>query len=334
MFPAPTTSAISTPRFATPCTWPAMRSTRSGSVPYSRPPIRASPDSFSSTRLNAGSSATARTSYALFPDHKPGEAGDPHVLAGPRRDLGAQFLDRLAVVGVGPNMFLLQQCSLLRPLLKLAVDDLRHDVVRLAFLAGLRLEHPALGLPCLLGDLLRRDDQRRRRSARDVNRDLARELFELVAAGDEVRLALDLHQHAHLPGRVDVGRHDALGGGSPASLGGRRLPLHAKDLDRLVDVALRLPEGGLAVHDPGAGAVPELLDVRRLDLVAVGTHELGSWPASAGAASLLSAAAAAALAASAASFLACSSASRRWRSSSSRLRRSASSAWRSASALR
>src|SRR6188472_741247 len=239
MFPAPTTSAISTPRFATPCTWPAMRSTRSGSVPYSRPPIRASPDSFSSTRLNAGSSATARTSYALFPDHKPGEARDPHVLAG-----------------------------------------LRRDIVRLALLAGLRLEQPALGLPCLLGDLLRRDDQRRRRSARDVNRDLARELLELVAAGDEVRLALDLHQHAHLPGRVDVGRHDALGGGSSASLGGRRLALHAQDLDRLVDIAPRLPEGGLAVHDPGAGAVPELLDIRRLDVVAVGTHELGSWPAS------------------------------------------------------
>src|SRR5690348_8564398 len=87
-----------------------------------------------------------RTSYALFADHKPGEAGDPHVLAGLRRDLGAQLLDGLAVVGVGPNVLLLEQRGLLRPLLKLALDDLRNDVVRLALLAGLRLEHPALRL--------------------------------------------------------------------------------------------------------------------------------------------------------------------------------------------
>src|SRR3954470_3496003 len=155
MFPAPTTSAISTPRLATPCTWAAIPSTRSGSVPYSRPPIRASPESFSSTRLNAGSSATAQTSYALFPDHKPGEARDPHVLAGPRRDLRTQFLDRLALVGVGANVLLLEKRDLLRPLLKLPIDDLSNDVVRLALLASLGLEDPALSLPSLVWDLVR-----------------------------------------------------------------------------------------------------------------------------------------------------------------------------------
>src|SRR3954453_202516 len=321
MLPAPTTSRISTPRLATPWTCPAIRSTRSGSVPYSRPPIRASPDSFSSTRLNAGSSATARTSYALFPDHKPGEAGDPYVLAGLRRDLGAQLLDGLAVIGIGAHVLLLEQRGLLRPLLELSVDDLRHDVVGLALLASLRLEHPALRLAGLLGYLFRGDDQWRRWSPGDVNRDLARELLELVAAGDEVRLALHLHQHAHLPRGVDVRRHDALGGGSPASLGGGCLALHAQDLDGFVDVTLRFREGGLAVHDPGARAVAELLDVRGLDVAAVRAHELASCFASAGAASLPCGAAAAAFAASSASFLACSSASRRWRASSSRLRR-------------
>ena len=35
MLPAPTTIATSTPRAVTSRTWPAMRSTRSGSVPYS-----------------------------------------------------------------------------------------------------------------------------------------------------------------------------------------------------------------------------------------------------------------------------------------------------------
>src|SRR4051794_17141533 len=104
MLPAPTTSAISTPRLATSWTCAAMPSTRSGSVPYSRPPIRASPESFSRTRLNAGSSDTPATIVLRLPllaDGEPGEARDPHVLAGLRGDLRPHLLDRLAVVAVG-----------------------------------------------------------------------------------------------------------------------------------------------------------------------------------------------------------------------------------------
>ena len=55
MLPAPTTTAISTPRSETSWTCVAIRSTRSGSVPYSSEPIRASPESFSRTRLKTGS---------------------------------------------------------------------------------------------------------------------------------------------------------------------------------------------------------------------------------------------------------------------------------------
>ena len=50
MFPPPTTIATSTPRRWTAATSFAIASTRSGSVPYSRLPISASPESFSSTR--------------------------------------------------------------------------------------------------------------------------------------------------------------------------------------------------------------------------------------------------------------------------------------------
>ena len=47
MLPAPTTTATSTPRWDAEWIWPLMRSMRSGSVPYSSEPIRASPESFS-----------------------------------------------------------------------------------------------------------------------------------------------------------------------------------------------------------------------------------------------------------------------------------------------
>ena len=54
-------------------------------------------------------------------------------------------------------VLLLEQRDLLAPLRELALDDLLDYVLGLALLAGLGLEHPALGLPLLLGDLLRRD---------------------------------------------------------------------------------------------------------------------------------------------------------------------------------
>src|SRR5680860_99499 len=52
MLPPPTTTAISTPRSATVLIWAAMARIRSGSAPYSSGPIRASPESLSSTRSN------------------------------------------------------------------------------------------------------------------------------------------------------------------------------------------------------------------------------------------------------------------------------------------
>src|SRR5262245_1215054 len=152
MLPAPITTAISTPRSATPWISAAIRSTRAGSVPYSSSPWSASPESFNRTRPKAGS-ATA----PLLPHYEPGEAGDRDVLAHPRGDVGAQVLDRLALVPVLVDVLLLQQGDLALPLRDLAADDLLDDVVGLAVLAGLRLEHVALRLPFLVGDLLGAD---------------------------------------------------------------------------------------------------------------------------------------------------------------------------------
>src|SRR5919109_3217974 len=116
MFPAPTTSATSTPRAVTEVTCWAIRATRSGSVPYSSEPIRASPETFSSTRLKRGDPIGWR-SYGLCEPFRnrgapcrrgpvglrlrlahlePGEAGDAHVLARLRGQLGPQILERPA----------------------------------------------------------------------------------------------------------------------------------------------------------------------------------------------------------------------------------------------
>src|ERR671933_106413 len=107
MLPAPTTTASSTPRACTPAIWAAIAATRSGSVPCSRRPMSASPDSFRSTRLNTGlgrapSSATAAPLFLA--DGEAHEAPDHDVLAGARREPGPQLLDRLAVVLVAVDV--------------------------------------------------------------------------------------------------------------------------------------------------------------------------------------------------------------------------------------
>src|SRR5919198_4742869 len=136
MLPAPTTTAISTPFAETSLICLVIASTRSGSVPYSSEPISASPESFSRTRLKRGDAIGWR-SYGLqrafslracapkarparprllLPHLEAREAGDAHVLAGLRGQLGAQVLDRPIVIAVGANMLLLEQGDVPVPL--------------------------------------------------------------------------------------------------------------------------------------------------------------------------------------------------------------------------
>src|SRR4249920_3411790 len=76
MFPPPTTIAISTPLRCTPAISAATAATRAGSMPYSRSPIRASPESLRSTRRNgdrpAAGSRVAGSTLVNSGDRVPG----------------------------------------------------------------------------------------------------------------------------------------------------------------------------------------------------------------------------------------------------------------------
>ena len=107
---------------------------------------------------------------------------------------------------------------------------------------------------------------------RDVQRDVARELQEVVVARDEVGLAVDLDEHADLAVGVDVALRPC-----PRPPRGRRAwppcawPLTRRISIALLDVAARPPASALlAVHHPRAGAVAEGLDVLRADRGACG----------------------------------------------------------------
>ena len=83
--------------------------------------------------------------------------------------------------------------------------------------------------------------------------------LELLAAGDEVGLALELHDRADVA--VDLERHDALVVVAVVALGAGGKALLAEELLGGVDVAAGLLERLLAVHHPGAGAVAQRLHV-------------------------------------------------------------------------
>src|SRR3712207_2249184 len=230
--------------------------------------MRASPDSLSRTRLNAGATRSPR----LLADGEAGEAADADVLAGLRGDLVLQLLDRLALVLVLVDVLLVEEDDLLHPLAQLALDDPRADVLGLVgglLLEDLRLAVAGGRVDVVLGDELRV-------GGGDVQCDVPREGGEVVVARDEVRLAVDLDEHADLGVRVDVRLDRALGSDALAAVLDALALLLAEDLDGLLDVAAGLDERLLAVHHPRAGALAQGLHVLGGRGVGVGAHRVPS----------------------------------------------------------
>src|SRR6185369_8934282 len=111
-------------------------------------------------------------------------------------------------------------------------------------------------------------------------RDLRGCLLEQVGLRDEVRLAVQLDQHAGL-GAVEVGHDQAVGRGAGGALVHVLGALKPKQLDRRLDVAVGFIECVLAVHHAGAGLLTEPLHVSggkiRHVLVSRYVLNLASW---------------------------------------------------------
>ena len=88
----------------------------------------------------------------------------------------------------------------------------------------------------------------------------AREVQERVGAADEVSLAIDLDEHAGVA--VNMRDDRPLGGDAARFLTRGGEALLAKDLRRLVHVAVRLGQRVLHVHHAGARALAQVLDHR------------------------------------------------------------------------
>src|SRR5215211_664991 len=208
---------------------------------------------------------------------EPGEAADDDVLAGLGREVAAQLLDGLAVVLVGVDVDLVEQHDLAQPLLQLALADPRADVLGLG--GGLLLEHAGLTVARILRDVVLGDPAGLRRR-RDVQGHVLGEGDEVGVGGDEVGVAVDLDEHAHLAVGVDVALDGALAGLSVGELAELAAHLDAKDLDGLLRVPVRLFEGALGVHHPGAGLLAQGGDVLGADLLLC--HAFCSWVSGAG----------------------------------------------------
>src|SRR6202035_5769820 len=263
MFPAPTTIATSTPWSRMAVTWRATATTRSGSAPYWRSPISASPESFRSMRVKAGAiAAQSLPASGLLAYGEAGEAAYHDVLAGGGSQLVTQLLDGLALE-LRVVHDLLEQHDRAEPRVELAGHDPLAHVLRLV--RRLLLVDAGLRIALLVGNVLAADVGNRRGGG-DLHGDLAGEGDEIVVLGDEDRVAVHLHQHPDLGSRVHIGLHGALRGGPLAGMLDL-LPLpDPEDLDGLLDIPLRLGEGLLAVHHARARPVAQGLYVLGCDL--------------------------------------------------------------------
>src|SRR5690242_13802619 len=142
----------------------------------------------------------------LLPEGVAGESPDPDVLADRRDPVRDELADGSLLVAER----LVEQAHLGEPLLELAFDDLRPDRLGLLLdrLVGEQLL--PLGLEVRRRDRILVDIDGRQ--AGDLDREIADELLELVGAGDEVRLAVDLDQDADATAGMDVAADEALAG--------------------------------------------------------------------------------------------------------------------------
>src|SRR3954470_10686996 len=153
---------------------------------------------------------------------------------------------------------LIKQAHFLVELRPLAFDDFLDNLRSFASRRSLRAVDFLLALVVLRRDILTADVLRI--GCCDVHRDVVQQLFEIVSAGNEVALAIELEQHSDLAASMDIARHRPFICASRSFLASRGYPLLAQNNHRLLDVAVRLGKSILAVANGGAGLVAQLFN--------------------------------------------------------------------------
>src|SRR6185436_6218949 len=250
---------------------------RKVSMPNPLSAARASPESFSSTRLKIGSGMffeilsrkikkgtlwcpSSLFSLLFWLGNGDGLAGvadlessktlDGYVLA-QLTDLGRDKLrDRDGLV---LDEGLLVEANLLVELGHLTFHHLLGDMLRLSARDRLRKIDFLLARIGFRRDVFLANELRI--ASRNVHGNVVHQFLEVLGASDEVALAVDLDQHADLAAGVDIAGNRALAGHAGSLLLRRGCSLLAENHDRLLHVARGLGEGLLAVHHWSAGGV-------------------------------------------------------------------------------
>src|SRR5437660_2829164 len=198
---------------------------------------------------------TCRRAATHFTNFETHEAPDGNAFA----ELGDRLSDHLADChALVLDVVLFVEAILLVELLHFARDDFLDDLLRLAGSQRLRPIDFALLLEHVRGDFLAPHIARIERG--DVHGDVVRKLLKCFRARHEVRLAVQLHDHADLSASVDVAAHQAFAGFARSFLGCSCLALLAQNADGFFDVAIGFDERGAAITEARVGPFPQFLD--------------------------------------------------------------------------
>src|SRR5437667_7833235 len=198
---------------------------------------------------------TCRRAATHFTNFETHEAPDGNAFA----ELGDRLSDHLADChALVLDVVLFVESILLVELLHFARDDFLDDLLRLAGSQRLRPIDFALLLEHVRGDFLAPHIARIERG--DVHGDVVRKLLKCFRARHEVRLAVQLHDHADLSASVDVAAHQAFAGFARSFLGCSCLALLAQNADGFFDVAIGFDERGAAITEARVGPFPQFLD--------------------------------------------------------------------------
>src|SRR6266704_3215715 len=195
-----------------------------------------------------------RRPAAHFADFKTHEAPDGNIFAQLDDRLTNHLADGHTLV---LDVVLFVEAVFLVELLHLTVDDFFDDCFGLAGRQRLRLVYIALFFEHFRRHFFAPHVPRIQR--RDVHGDVVRKLLERLGARHEVRLAIQLHEHADLPAGVNVASYEPFRRFAHGFLCGRSLSFLSQDRDGLLDVAACFHERGAAIRETGIRPLAQFL---------------------------------------------------------------------------